>query len=185
MKPQQLNHAGPMKHELTYGHAYAQVLATLWARASHFALVRHGRAAVEGADVLTPTPEYERLKRAIAPLRERITEAKWVKEWPGTVSGESAVLWIKCHTRGAPPFILNEGLLWEGFEPEAGWDDFQLFEGEALRLFVCSHEQFGTLWGTETELEKLGLPTSAPDSDSDQIVGKAMDPAVLKALIGS
>ncbi|NRD55075.1 hypothetical protein HRD49_01550 [Corallococcus exiguus] len=65
-----------------------------------------------------------------------------------------------------------------------GWDDFQLFEGTKLKLFVCSHEGFGTVWGNERFFRDLGVaPSRQKKHETHELVGDRMAPAAWSLLM--
>ncbi|NOK22488.1 hypothetical protein [Corallococcus carmarthensis] len=156
------------------------VLASAWRSSTHFALIRRGRMRVDGADVVVPTAELKRLQRDFERLRLAAVQARWVSSWPGTTSGSSAALWVRCRTDGGVRLPLSDERLWKGIE---GWDDFQFFEGPRLKLFVCSHEGFGAVWGNERFFRDLGVVPARHKHETYELVGEPMAPAAWSLLM--
>lgn len=122
------------------------LLEELWSESTHFAFVRHCEARIDDAGAHAPTRSLRRIAAAVHPFRERLEDALWVREWPGTTSWENEVLWVRARAGGTCPFPLEADTLWSGWDE---WDDLQLFDRGALKLCVCSHEGFGVAWGPE------------------------------------
>ncbi|WP_404363825.1 hypothetical protein ACIHQR_27280 [Corallococcus coralloides] len=156
------------------------VLERAWRSSTHFALIRRGRMRVDGADVVVPTPELKRLHHDFERIRVAAVESRWVSSWPGTTSGSSAALWVRCRTDGGVRLPLNDESLWKGID---GWDDFQLFEGPKLKLFVCSHEGFGTVWGNERFIRDLGISPARQKHETYELIGEPMAPAAWSLLM--
>lgn len=155
------------------------VLEHAWQSSTHFALIRRGRMRVDGADVVVPTPELKRLQRDFERIRMAAEEALWVRSWPGTTGGSSN-LWVRCRTSGGVRLPLNDESVWKDFD---GWDDLQLFEGSRLKLFVCSHEGFGTVWGNERFFRDLGIVPARQKHETYELVGEPMAPAAWSLLM--
>ncbi len=171
--------SGPVCVALTPDRSWAALLAYFWRSATSFALVARCRAHLDKADLVVPTKALAQLVEKVAPVRARLVRGRWVRAWPGNNGGGTSTLWLECRAGGTPPFALDDALLWEG----AGLlEDFQLFEGKRLRLFVCSHEGFGRLYGTAAELQGLA-PARHPLGEL-KLVGDNLHPDVLKHLRG-
>ncbi|AFE04621.1 hypothetical protein COCOR_02375 [Corallococcus coralloides DSM 2259] len=180
VKREVLEVAGDVCMQLDRQQRLDAVLERAWRSSTHFALIRRGRMRVDGADVVVPTPELKRLQRDFERIRGAAVESRWVSSWPGTTSGSSAALWVRCRTNGGVRLPLNEESLWNGIDR---WDDFQLFEGPKLKLFVCSHEGFGTVWGNERFFRDLGIAPSRWKPETHELVGEPMAPAAWSLLM--
>ena len=156
------------------------VLEGAWRSSTHFALIRRGRMRVDGADVVVPTPELKRLQRDFARIRVAALESRWVSSWPGTTSGSSAALWVRCRKDGGVRLPLNDESISKDFD---GWDDLQLFEGPRLKLFVCSHEGFGSVWGDERFFRELGIVPARQKHETYELVGEPMAPTAWSLLM--
>lgn len=168
-----LSVAGDFCLHLDKRQSLESVLVSACRSSTHFALVRRGRMRVDGADVVVPTPELKRLQKDFELLRSVAEEALWVSSWPGTTSGSSAVLWAKCRVEGGGVLPLGDALMWKGVE---GWDDLQLFEGPRLKLFVCSHEGFGAVWGSERFFQRLPGVPARRGRETYELVGTPLVP---------
>ncbi|RKH00822.1 hypothetical protein [Corallococcus carmarthensis] len=172
--------AGDVCQQLGRQQRLESVLERAWRSSTHFALIRRGRMRVDGADVVVPTPELKRLQRDFGRIRVVAVESLWVSSWPGTTSGSSAALWVRCRTDGGVRLPLNDESVWKEFD---GWDDLQLFEGPRLKLFVCSHEGFGTVWGNERFFRDLGVVPTQRKHETYELVGEPMAPAAWSLLM--
>ena len=101
-------------------------------------------------------------------------QALWVSSWPGTTGGSSAALWVRCQTNGGVRLPLNDESVWTGVD---GRDDLQLYEGSKLKLFVCSHEGFGAVWGNERFFRDLGVAPTRRKHETYELVGESVAPA--------
>jgi hypothetical protein len=171
--------AGPVEYELSPQQDCAKTFRRLWEKASHFALVRHGPRRVTAEDAKARTAEFVALQGAIQPFRSCADLAIWVSSWPGTQSQERGVLWLRCRVTLNPPIALTTDSLWQGVD---GWDDLQLLTDDALLLYVCSHESFGSAWSRSGELPELTPAVRRTDAKFRELAGERLDPELWNAL---
>ncbi|WP_223644527.1 hypothetical protein [Corallococcus sp. EGB] len=156
------------------------LLERAWRSSTHFALIRRGKMRVDAADVVVPTPELKRIQRDFERIRAAAVESLWVSSWPGTITASNAALWVRCRTDAGVRLPLNDETVWRDID---GWDDLQLFEGPKLKLFVCSHEGFGAVWGNERFFRDLGTVPSRWKHKTHELVGEPMAPAAWSLLV--
>lgn len=155
------------------------VTPELWAalrrRSTHVALVTRA-LPVTPADLVVPVKSTLSLREQVAPISRWIQSAKWVTEWPGTrVFGGPQALWLQLRRNPELDGLLGRSGPWEA---PGDLEDLQLWAGDRLLLYVCTHEGFGELWSKLEDAPRIGTGAAA-------LSGNHVKPAVLAFLTGA
>ncbi|MCC6220203.1 MAG: hypothetical protein IT291_03070 [Deltaproteobacteria bacterium] len=158
--------------EIQLNGAEIEVLPILLKSATHFMLIN---SFYYNQNERKKKKLFKKLFIGLEILLEDTCEYYCITEWPGTVTHESNSRLMVYGAMGEKEREFFKRNTYKIFETYAnGWDDLTLLKSGRLLFFNCTHEGFGSIFGSKDFLERLPLKASVskPEYTNYRVVGE-------------
>jgi hypothetical protein len=158
--------AGAAAHDLT-GSENPSLVSSLCEASTGLGLMSLGvRHPLEVHSVPQKSAALMEILKPLLALKPRHVIVYAVTQFPGTVGDDTRTMVFLTLNKAVAEALSKIGSIW--WPPWQKWEDWMLFSGNRLKGYVCSHEEFRTIYGLQEELKAICGSDTRPIDDRDK-----------------